>query len=74
MLLIVTPCKSDMASSGLSPLSHLADGRLTLALVRSCTVLEMLSFLWLIPRSGALVRAAWPAPAESCNEAHASLQ
>ena len=53
VMLIVTPCRSDMSAAGLSRYAHLADGRLHLALVRACTVLQYLQFLTLIPRMGA---------------------
>ena len=55
VMVIVTPCRSDLSAEGLSPLSHLADGRLTLALVRRCSVASYLRFLALIPRTGAMV-------------------
>ena len=55
VMVIVTPCRSDLSTKGLSPLSHLADGRLTLALVKSCSVLSYLRFLAAIPKTGALL-------------------
>ena len=54
-MVIVTPCRSDLSAAGLSPLSHLSDGRLTLALVRQCSILDYLRFLALIPRKGAAI-------------------
>ena len=52
VMIIVTPCRSDLSAEGLSPLSHLADGRLTLALVKRCSIAQYLRFLALIPRTG----------------------
>ncbi|KAK9796967.1 hypothetical protein WJX73_000979 [Symbiochloris irregularis] len=52
IMIIVTPCRSDMSDKGLSPLSHLADGRLTLVLVKQCSKAEYLRFLAAIPRTG----------------------
>lgn len=55
VMVIVTPCRSDLSTKGLSPLSHLADGRLTLALVKSCSILSYLRFLAAIPKTGVLL-------------------
>ena len=52
IMVIVTPCRSDLSEQGLSPLSHLADGRLTLVLVKRCSVAAYLKFLIAIPRTG----------------------
>ena len=57
VMIIVTPCRSDLSARGLSPLSHLADGRLTLALVRRCSIAQYLRFLIAIPRTGGLLPA-----------------
>ena len=51
--MVVSPCRSDMSAHGLAPWAHLADGRLTLVLVRECSTLQYLRFLTSIPRHGA---------------------
>ena len=53
VMVIVTPCRSDMSAGGLCRRAHLADGRCHLALVRACTVWQYLRFLSLIPHMGA---------------------
>ena len=58
-MVVVSPCRSDMSAHGLAPWAHLADGRLTLVLVRECSTLRYLRFLTSIPRRGA--RACGPA-------------
>ena len=52
-MVAVSPCRSDMSARGLAPWAHLADGRLTLMLVRDCSRLQYLRFLASIPRAGA---------------------
>lgn len=52
-MVAVSPCRSDMSARGLAPWAHLADGRLTLMLVRDCSRLQYLRFLAAIPRAGA---------------------
>ena len=54
VMVVVSPCRSDMSAQGLAPWAHLADGRLTLVLVRECSTLQYLRFLISIPRHGAL--------------------
>lgn len=49
---IVTPCRSDLSPAGLSPHSHLADGRIRLVLVRKCSQIDYLRFLTSIPKTG----------------------
>ena len=53
VMVAVSPCRSDMSRRGLAPWAHLADGRLTLVLVRDCSILQYLRFLTSIPRFGA---------------------
>lgn len=53
VMVVVSPCRSDMSAHGLAPWAHLADGRLTLVLVRECSMLQYLRFLTSIPRHGA---------------------
>lgn len=52
VMAIVTSCRSDLSPAGLSPHSHLADGRIRLVLVRKCSQLDYLRFLASIPKSG----------------------
>ncbi|KAK9833420.1 hypothetical protein WJX81_003514 [Elliptochloris bilobata] len=52
VMVAVSPCRSDMSARGLAPWAHLADGRLTLVLVRECSTLQYLRFLTSIPRHG----------------------
>ena len=79
VMVIVTPCRSDLSTKGLSPLSHLSDGRLTLALVKSCSVLQYLRFLALIPKTGVqqgmleyvdVIEATWVKVEPSGRESH----
>ena len=53
VMVVASPCRSDMSAQGLAPWAHLADGRLTLVLVRECSTLQYLRFLTSIPRHGA---------------------
>ena len=52
VMAVVTPCRSDLSPVGLSPGSHLADGRIRLILVRQCSHLDYLRFLISIPQTG----------------------
>ncbi|KAK9845195.1 hypothetical protein WJX84_003444 [Apatococcus fuscideae] len=52
IMVIVSPCRSDMSPAGLSRYSHLSDGRLTLVLVKRCSVLQYLRFMATIPYTG----------------------
>lgn len=72
LMVVVTPCRSDLSPAGLSPGSHLADGRIRLVLVRRCSHLQYLGFLASIPRTGkqpSLIRH----PAEILNTALTEL-
>ena len=53
VMVVVTSCRSDMSSKGLSPHGHLCDGRLHLVLVHASSRLQYLRFLASIPRDGA---------------------
>ena len=53
IMAVVTSCRSDMSSKGLSPHGHLCDGRLHLVLVHASSRLQYLRFLASIPREGA---------------------
>jgi len=61
-MVAVSPCRSDMSARGLAPWAHLADGRLTLMLVRDCSRLQYLRFLAAIPRAGAPASTPPPPP------------
>ena len=52
VMAIITPCRSDQSSSGLSPYGHLADGRIQLVMVHKCSRLQYLRFLAAIPSTG----------------------
>lgn len=52
IMAVVTSCRSDMSSKGLSPHGHLCDGRLHLVLVHASSRLQYLRFLASIPREG----------------------
>lgn len=52
IMAVVTPCRSDRSTLGLSPFSHLADGRIHLVLVKDCSVLQYLKFMASIPVQG----------------------
>ncbi|KAK9866560.1 hypothetical protein WJX84_009195 [Apatococcus fuscideae] len=52
IMVIVSPCRSDMSPAGLSRYSHLSDGRITLVLVKRCSVLQYLRFMATIPYTG----------------------
>ena len=52
IMAVVTSCRSDMSSKGLSPHGHLCDGRLHLVLVHASSRLQYLRFLASIPRQG----------------------
>ena len=52
IMAVVTSCRSDMSSRGLSPHGHLCDGRLHLVLVHASSRLQYLRFLASIPRQG----------------------
>lgn len=58
IMAVVTSCRSDMSSKGLSPHGHLCDGRLHLVLVHATSRLKYLRFLASIPREGKPSRAA----------------
>ena len=52
IMAVVTCCRSDMSTRGLSPHGHLCDGRLHLVLVHATSRLHYLRFLASIPREG----------------------
>jgi ceramide kinase len=52
VMAIVTTCRSDQSTYGLSPYSHLADGRIHLVMVQKCSILHYLRFLASIPTQG----------------------
>ncbi|KAK9823899.1 hypothetical protein WJX72_006250 [[Myrmecia] bisecta] len=52
IMAVVMPCRSDKSVLGLSPYSHLADGRIVLVLVHDCSILDYLRFLASIPARG----------------------
>lgn len=66
VMVAVSPCRSDMSRRGLAPWAHLADGRLTLVLVRDCSILQYLRFLTSIPRFGAPPGPARPTDHTGC--------
>lgn len=49
---VISPCRSDLSPVGLSPFSHLADGRIRLILVKQCSQWDYLRFLASIPKHG----------------------
>jgi len=55
VMAVVTSCRSDMSSKGLSPHGHLCDGRLHLVLVHASSRLQYLRFLSSIPQEGMLL-------------------
>ncbi len=55
IMAVVTSCRSDMSSKGLSPHGHLCDGRLHLVLVHASSRLQYLRFLSSIPQEGMLL-------------------
>lgn len=66
VMAIITPCRSDQSSLGLSPYGHLSDGRIQMVLVHNCSVLQYLCFLAAIPQGGKICTLPWSVMTGAC--------